>query len=140
MQRVEKDRDFAVSKRRADGAHFCHVRFLWRLDFKRFRRLCLFILRRRFFFRLPMVRELKGKEVPIRAPGVKHQFLGNPFPPYGLPINARKSLFINNMPDRAIRWPNESSEKGLAKAGKERAEGSIPSCGSKSSTFAKIKR
>ena len=30
------------------------VRFLWRLDFKRLRRLWLFILRRRFFFRLPM--------------------------------------------------------------------------------------
>jgi hypothetical protein len=30
------------------------VRFLWRLDFKRLRRLCLFIFRRRFFFRLPM--------------------------------------------------------------------------------------
>jgi len=25
------------------------VRFLWRLDFKRLRRLCLFIFRRRFF-------------------------------------------------------------------------------------------
>jgi hypothetical protein len=30
------------------------VRFLWRLDFKRFLRLCLFICRRRFFLRLPM--------------------------------------------------------------------------------------
>ena len=37
--------------------YFCHVRFLWRFDFKRFRRLCLFIFRRRFFFRLPMVLE-----------------------------------------------------------------------------------
>jgi hypothetical protein len=37
------------------AAYFCHVRFLWRFDFKRFRRLCLFIFRRRFFFRLPMV-------------------------------------------------------------------------------------
>ena len=36
------------------AAHFCHVRFLWRLAFKRFLRLCLFILRRRFFLRLPM--------------------------------------------------------------------------------------
>ena len=36
-------------------AYFCHVRFLWRFAFKRFRRLCLFIFRRRFFFRLPMV-------------------------------------------------------------------------------------
>ena len=36
------------------AAHFCHVRFLWRFDFKRFRRLCLFIFNRRFFFRLPM--------------------------------------------------------------------------------------
>ena len=35
--------------------HFCHVRFLCRFDFKRLRRLCLFIFRRRFFFRLPMV-------------------------------------------------------------------------------------
>jgi len=32
-----------------------HVRFLCRLDFKRFRRLCFDILRRRFFFRLPML-------------------------------------------------------------------------------------
>jgi hypothetical protein len=41
---------------RAWGAgYFCHVRFLWRLAFKRFRRLCLFIFRRRFFFRLPML-------------------------------------------------------------------------------------
>jgi len=36
------------------GLYFCHVRFLWRLDFKRFRRLCLFILSRRFFLRFPM--------------------------------------------------------------------------------------
>ena len=35
-------------------AYFCHVRFLWRLDFKRLRRLCLFIFSRRFFFRLPI--------------------------------------------------------------------------------------
>jgi len=35
--------------------HLCQVRFWWRCDFKRFRRLCLFIFRRRFFFRLPMV-------------------------------------------------------------------------------------
>lgn len=34
--------------------YFCHVRFLWRFAFKRFRRLCFDILRRRFFFRLPM--------------------------------------------------------------------------------------
>jgi hypothetical protein len=39
----------------SDVTYFCHVRFLWRFDFKRFRRLCLFIFRRRFFFRLPMV-------------------------------------------------------------------------------------
>lgn len=39
------------------AGYFCHVRFLWRLAFKRFRRLCLFIFRRRFFFRLPMVLE-----------------------------------------------------------------------------------
>jgi hypothetical protein len=38
-----------------ERGYFCHVRFLWRFDFKRFRRLCLFIFRRRFFFRLPMV-------------------------------------------------------------------------------------
>lgn len=31
------------------------LRFLWRFDFKRLRRLCLFIWRRRFFLRLPMV-------------------------------------------------------------------------------------
>jgi hypothetical protein len=30
------------------------VRFLWRFDFKRFRRLCLFIFRRRFFLRFPI--------------------------------------------------------------------------------------
>ena len=39
----------------AAKGHFCHVRFLWRFDFKRFLRLCLFIFKRRFFFRLPMV-------------------------------------------------------------------------------------
>lgn len=78
MQRVDKSGDSRVSGRRPDSAHFCHVRFLWRLDFKRFLRLCLFILRRRFFFRLPMVRELKGKEVPIRPRGVKLQFLPCP--------------------------------------------------------------
>ena len=38
----------------APAGYFCHVRFLWRWAFKRLRRLCLFILRRRFFFRLPM--------------------------------------------------------------------------------------
>jgi hypothetical protein len=32
----------------------CHVRFLCRLDFKRLRRLCFDILRRRFFFKLPI--------------------------------------------------------------------------------------
>jgi hypothetical protein len=37
-----------------ESNHFCHVRFLWRLAFKRFLRLCLFIFRRRFFFRFPM--------------------------------------------------------------------------------------
>ena len=35
--------------------YFCQVRFLCRFDFKRLRRLCFDILRRRFFFRLPMV-------------------------------------------------------------------------------------
>lgn len=38
-------------------AYCCHERFLWRWDFKRLRRLCLFIFKRRFFFRLPMVLE-----------------------------------------------------------------------------------
>ena len=42
------------STARAAPNYFCHVRFLWRLDFKRFRRLCLFIFRRRFFLRFPM--------------------------------------------------------------------------------------
>ena len=37
----------------ADG-YLCHVRFLCRLDFKRLRRLCFDILRRRFFFKLPI--------------------------------------------------------------------------------------
>ena len=41
--------------RSSAAIYFCHVRFLWRLDFKRFLRLCLFIFKRRFFFRLPMV-------------------------------------------------------------------------------------
>ena len=46
----------AKHQKRVQGAdHFCHVRFLWRFDFKRFLRLCLFIFNRRFFFRLPMV-------------------------------------------------------------------------------------
>jgi hypothetical protein len=38
----------------AGFAYFCHVRFLWRFDFKRLRRLCLFIFSRRFFLRFPM--------------------------------------------------------------------------------------
>ena len=41
------------------SAYFCHVRFLWRFAFKRFRRLCLFIFKRRFFFRLPMVGKIR---------------------------------------------------------------------------------
>jgi hypothetical protein len=49
----------AAGFEREDGSavapHFCHVRFLWRFAFKRFLRLCLFIFKRRFFFRLPMV-------------------------------------------------------------------------------------
>jgi hypothetical protein len=45
----------SVGRANARAAHFCHVRFLWRFAFKRFLRLCLFIFRRRFFFRLPMV-------------------------------------------------------------------------------------
>lgn len=48
-------------------AYFCHVRFLWRLAFKRLRRLCLFIFRRRFFFRLPMV--LNGERSPCSSRG-----------------------------------------------------------------------
>jgi hypothetical protein len=47
-------------------AHFCHVRFLWRFAFKRFLRLCLFIFKRRFFFRLPMVIEF-GEWPPCAA-------------------------------------------------------------------------
>jgi hypothetical protein len=60
-QKENPPRGAAGFERSDDGsgglaaAHFCHVRFLWRFDFKRFRRLCLFIFRRRFFFRLPMV-------------------------------------------------------------------------------------
>lgn len=34
--------------------YFCQVRFLWRFAFRRFRRLCFDIFRRRFFFRLPI--------------------------------------------------------------------------------------
>ena len=37
------------------GRNQPHNRFLWRLFFERLRRLCLFIFRRRFFLRLPMV-------------------------------------------------------------------------------------
>jgi hypothetical protein len=36
------------------NGYLCHVRFLCRLDFKRLRRLCFDILRRRFFFKLPI--------------------------------------------------------------------------------------
>jgi hypothetical protein len=39
----------------AVSGHFCQVRFLCRLAFSRFRRLCLFICSRRFFLMLPMV-------------------------------------------------------------------------------------
>ncbi len=56
--RREVRRDFKNRKkydRSAAAIYFCQVRFLWRLDFKRFLRLCLFIFKRRFFFRLPMV-------------------------------------------------------------------------------------
>ena len=38
----------------ARAAYFCQVRFLCRLAFKRFLRLCFDILRRRFFLRFPM--------------------------------------------------------------------------------------
>ena len=38
------------------AGYFCHVRFLWRFALRRFRRLCFDILRRRFFFRFPMVK------------------------------------------------------------------------------------
>ncbi len=40
---------------RKKGLNQPHNRFLWRLFFERLRRLCLFIFRRRFFLRLPMV-------------------------------------------------------------------------------------
>ena len=39
---------------RKPAAYLCQVRFWWRWDFKRLRRLCLFIFSRRFFFRLPI--------------------------------------------------------------------------------------
>jgi hypothetical protein len=45
------------------------VRFLWRFDFKRLRRLCLFILRRRFFLRLPMGGEKKLRELGVEGLG-----------------------------------------------------------------------
>ena len=60
----------AHRRRRRTGAalvYFCQVRFLWRLAFKRFRRLCLFIFKRRFFFRLPMVIGF-GEWAPCDAP------------------------------------------------------------------------
>src|SRR5690606_29234824 len=51
--------------------YFCQVRFLWRLDFKRLRRLCLFIWRRRFFLRLPI-----GKRCLVeRKPSLKRVWL-----------------------------------------------------------------
>src|SRR5690606_19069639 len=51
--------------------YFCQVRFLWRLDFKRLRRLCLFIWRRRFFLRLPI-----GKRCLVeRKPSLKRVLL-----------------------------------------------------------------
>jgi hypothetical protein len=55
-------------KRRTGASYFCHVRFLWRFDFKRFRRLCLFIFKRRFFFRLPICRRVKRACRPSRCP------------------------------------------------------------------------
>jgi len=48
------------------AVYFCHVRFWWRCDFKRLRRLCLFIFRRRFFFRLP-IGDPRFCEKPHRA-------------------------------------------------------------------------
>ena len=52
------------------------VRFLWRLDFKRLRRLWLFILRRRFFLRFPiyklcveMIGLKKKSEMHLRVKG-----------------------------------------------------------------------
>jgi hypothetical protein len=45
---------------------------LWRLAFKRFRRLCLFIFKRRFFFRLPMVYESRfGPQRAVRKADCK---------------------------------------------------------------------
>jgi hypothetical protein len=41
---------------RLEATHFCQVRFLWRLAFRRLRRLCFDILRRRFFLRLPILK------------------------------------------------------------------------------------
>ena len=45
-----------------------HVRFLCRFDFKRLRRLCFDIFRRRFFFRLPMVIKVNLKTCETRLP------------------------------------------------------------------------
>jgi hypothetical protein len=56
--------------------YFCHVRFLCRLDFRRLRRLCFDIFRRRFFLRLPMVMKgmlRKGERADLRR-GCKARF------------------------------------------------------------------
>ncbi len=59
------------------SAYFCHVRFLWRFAFKRFRRLCLFIFSRRFFFRLPMVGSCRVvATVRLTSSPVKTNLLG----------------------------------------------------------------
>ena len=58
-----------LRKARAKSApHCCQERFLWRCDFKRLRRLCLFIFRRRFFLRLPINKRIQRAE---RAPRCK---------------------------------------------------------------------
>ena len=43
-----------LSRLAARKAYFCHVRFLWRLAFKRLRRLCLAIFAFRLFLMDPM--------------------------------------------------------------------------------------
>lgn len=55
------------------GFYFCQVRFLWRFAFRRFRRLCFDILRRRFFLRFPMVKVVfRSDNVRVRFCAVKH--------------------------------------------------------------------
>lgn len=56
------------------AGYFCHVRFLWRFALRRLRRLCFAILRRRFFFRLPMVRVIKERNVRAQRHRVQPEF------------------------------------------------------------------